>query len=586
MKRWGSVVWWLVLVVSVLGARATGQGLNWDIDSFDVEIDVQPDASMLVHERIVADFSREAHHGIFREIPYKYRRSGSSFTLRLDNVSVEDGDGHHRPWSARREGGSLKLRIGSPDRTVGGKQVYEISYRVERGLLSFDSHDELYWNAIGTEWPVPIAEASCTVRLPVGVDADSIRAQSYVGAFGSSNPGPDAQIAGRTVSFEVDRSLRAWQGMTVVVGWAPGAIQFPSLAARAGWFVRDNGIVVVPLVTAPLLWLVWWVWGRDRGSPGSVVVQYDAPEGLTPLEVGTLIDERADTRDVTAALVGLAVRGYLKIDASEASGLGSVKTKDVTLVKLRDGDEKLTSAERMILSKVFAESKTVKMSELEHKFYAYLPHIRQRVYGALVERGYFASSPAGVRGAWLVVGALWAIGWIGLAVLVVKGGDLPPAPWIIAAVLGAPQMLVVAPFMPRRTAKGRRALEAVQGLEEYIMRAERTELEERAAKEGFQPHFERVLPYALAFGLVEQWGDKFEGLFTPEPEWYAGPSGLPLTTSLWAMQLGRTTSSMGTAMTSLPRSSGGGGSSFGGGGSGFSGGFSGGGGGGGGGGAW
>ena len=584
MKRW---LWAAGLMVAAALARgAWAQGLDWDIDSFAVEIEVRPDSSLVVRETIVADFSREGHRGIFREIPYRYRRTGAAFRLRLDVVSVTDGEGGARRWTREREDGTLKLRIGDPSVTLRGRQTYVIEYRVERGLLSFETHDELYWNATGTGWPVPMEGVSCTVTLPSGVESGSIRAQSYVGAYGSSNAGPEGEVGAGSVRFDARRSLRAREGLTVVVGWAPGAVEHAGLADSVRWFVRDNLIVAVPLVTAALLWLVWRVWGRDQGSAGSVVVRYEAPEGMSPLEVGTLIDERVDTRDVTAALVGLAVRGYLRIDASEASPLGDVKAKEVSLVKLREADHAVTDAERFMLSKVFAGGRTVKLSDLQHKFYAYLPHVSRKAYGALVDAGYFAASPVGVRGVWLTLGVIWAGAWIVLAVGVVKTNSFPPVPWIIAAVLAAPQVLVLAPFMPRRTAKGRRALEGVKGLEEYIVRAERRELEERAGKDGFQPHFESVLPYALALGLAEAWGEKFEGLFTPEPGWYVGPSESHFTTGMWVAHLGRTTGSMGESMSSMPRSSGSGGSSFGGGGSGFSGGFSGGGGGGGGGGAW
>ena len=586
MKRIG-VLLVFGCAVLVFGARAAAQGLDWDIDSFDVEIDVRDDASMLVRETIVADFSREGHRGIFREIPTRYRRSGSSFDMRLRVLAVEDGEGVARRWVSTREGGDLRLRIGRADRTLTGRHVYVIVYEVERGLLGFETHDELYWNATGTGWPVPIERATCRVTLPEGVDVDSVRAQSYVGSFGSSLAGPEPSVDGRTVRFGVDGSLRSREGLTVVVGWAPGAVAHADLGRRLGWFVADNWVVAVPFVTAPLLFLLWWKRGRDQGTPGSVVVQYAAPEVLSPLQLGTLIDQRVDTRDVTAALVGLAVRGYLRIDASGAPASGGVKPKQVRLEKLREPDEAMTDAERMLLNKVFAESREVKLSELQHKFYAYLPKLADKTYDALVEAGYYASSPAGVRGGWLAAGVFWAIVCVVGAILAVRVEGLPPVPWIIAAVLTAPQLPIVARFMPRRTAKGRRAVEAVKGLEEYIVRAERGELEARAAREGFQPHFESLLPYALALGLVEEWGEKFEGLFVPEPEWYVGPSGASWTTALWAAHLGRTTDSMGSTMVSTPRSSGGGGgSSFGSGGSGFSGGFSGGGGGGGGGGAW
>ncbi len=592
MRRMLCGVWLLVLALSPwpLGGRAAAQGLDWEIDSFFVEIGVKPDASLEVTETIVADFSREPHRGIFREIPVRYRRSGSAFDMRLDLVSITDGQGRPYTHLAEDRGDRLWIRIGDADRLLQGTPTYVIRYRVRRGLLSFDTHDELYWNATGDEWPVPIESASCVVRLPEGVSPEAVRALSFVGPHGVSETGPEAEIEGRGVRFEAGR-LRAREGLTVVVGWPPGAVAYPGLSERIGWFVRDNWVVAVPFITAPFLLMLWRSRGRDAGEPGSIAVRYEAPAGLTPLEVGTLIDERIETSDITATLVGLAVRGYLRIDVAKLPLLGDARPSQITLVKLREPDGELKPFERTLLDKVFALGDEVKLSRLEHRFYRSLPTIRSETYASLTRDGYFAANPAHVRGGWVALGLVWLAVVVVGGIALVKSGMLPPLPVIIAAVLTGPQLLFLAPFMPRKTARGRRALEEIKGLEEYITRAEARELEERSTREGFQAHFEKLLPYALALGLADHWAEKFEGLFTPHPEWYRGPSE-GFTTGLLVSQLMRATGSMSHAMTSVPRSQGSGGSSwssggFGGGSSGFSGGgSSGGGGGGGGGGAW
>jgi len=38
---------------------------------------------------------------------------------------------------------------------------------------------------------------------------------------------------------------------------------------------------------------------------------------LTPAEVGTLVDEKLDPRDITSTIVGLAVKGYIQIEGNE-----------------------------------------------------------------------------------------------------------------------------------------------------------------------------------------------------------------------------------------------------------------------------
>ena len=87
-----------------------------------------------------------------------------------------------------------------------------------------------------------------------------------------------------------------------------------------------------------MIFLVW-KFGRDRRYAGSAVdaaygkdggpevsaplreaetpVEFEPPEGLRPGELGTLIDFEAGTLDVTATIIDLAVRGYLKIEEVE-----------------------------------------------------------------------------------------------------------------------------------------------------------------------------------------------------------------------------------------------------------------------------
>ena len=52
-----------------------------------------------------------------------------------------------------------------------------------------------------------------------------------------------------------------------------------------------------------------------------IAVMYEPPDQLTPAEAGTLVDESPDTRDITATVVDLAVRGYVRISERKAEHL-------------------------------------------------------------------------------------------------------------------------------------------------------------------------------------------------------------------------------------------------------------------------
>src|SRR4029434_4626712 len=107
------------IVVMLFGAPASAQratsggsgGLRWQIESFDVSIIVQPDGVLDVTERIAADFSREQHHGIVREILYAYRRTGTEYKLRIDLKGITDDAGNPHQYKVSRNDGQLSIRI-------------------------------------------------------------------------------------------------------------------------------------------------------------------------------------------------------------------------------------------------------------------------------------------------------------------------------------------------------------------------------------------------------------------------------------------------------------------------------------------
>jgi len=134
------------------------------------------------------------------------------------------------------------------------------------------------------------------------------------------------------------------------------------------------------------------------------------------------------------------------------------------------------------------------------------------------------------------------------------------------------------------TLAGRKLLDKIAGFKQYIDIAERHELDFKHPKGRSPELFEEYLPYALALGVEQQWGESFADVLARtqassdgySPTWYHG-------TNWNNSNIGNFTSSLGSSFTSaIASSSTAPGSSSGGGG----GGSSGGGGGGGGGGGW
>ena len=566
----------LALFLLVLGAvPGAAQDRTLTIERFATTIQVKPDATLEIEEAIAARFDGK-WNGIYRTVPVEYRTpQGFNWSVRLDLLGAMDGSGQPLRVESARERHYIKYKIWVPGAENTSK-VIVLRYRVHNGLRFFEDHDELYWNATGDEWDVPLGLATAQVTLPPG--ATGIRATAFTGSVGSTGSDATIDTSGNTISFALQKGLGYREGLTVVVGWNKGVVTEPSKADKAIGFLATNWPLAIPIPVFLLAFMIWRRRGRDPEARPTVV-QYEPPDGLTPAEAGTLIDNAADMRDITATMIDLAVRGFVRIEERKEEKLfGLIKSDEYVLHRLKTGSEEhaLAVHERRVLDGIFdTRGSAVRLSELKNEFYTELPGIRDGIFARLLTQGFYHSRPDKVAGAWaggaLATGFLIAFGGSFLAAKF----SLTAVPFIVAGVLSTIILMAFAAVMPARTEAGARALEKVKGFEEFLRRVESPQY---AHVKKTPELFDRCLPYAMAFGVEAKWAKAFEGIYREPPQWYVGPGYTHFSVTNFSSHMSSFTTTAGSSMASAPRSSsgsgfGGGGSSGGGGGGGGGGGF-------------
>jgi len=519
--------------------------------SWETEVYLEADDSFAVVENIRWDFEGASRHGILRDIPVAYGRGrAADYRIRIDRIEVSGAGGSALPFSSHESNGRLEIRIGDPDRLVSGVQEYAIHYRVRRGLLFFEGNDELYWNAIGSDVVVPIDHASATVYLPPGVDPAAPQRACFTGRQGSVEQACEVTPGVAALAFAAKRRLAPHEGLSVVVGLPKGVIREPtpleSFLARASDYLTVWA--ALPLLALAAMIALWRTQGRDPAGGDAITVRYEPPEGLSPAEVGTVLDERVDLIDISATLLDLAVRGYLRIEEAESAGFLFLRDRDWRLVKLRDA-EGLRPHEALLFGSLFGGSDSVLVSSLKNRFYTQLPAIRSSIDGAVSRDGrFFPASPEQVR-------RRWAAG--GVAALVCGIGAFwvnAPAPAGIAIALCGGIVLVFSRVMPRRTARGRKVYEEILGFREFVQRVDKDRLERMGARTA--ERFEKVLPFALVLGAADAWAEAFDGLYQEPPRWYVGRTHGPFHPRAFVSDLGQSLGTIGSALASAPRGSG------------------------------
>jgi uncharacterized membrane protein YgcG len=549
------------------------------IEKFSSEIVVSANGSIDVTETITARFIGGPWHGLYRSIPVEYVTPQElNYTLFLNVKNITDGSGDKLKFEASRERHYRKLKIYVPN-ADNSTQTISIEYTVSDALRFFEDHDELYWNVTGDEWDVPIQSADARIVLPEGTT--NIRANVFTGSYRSTAHNADAEIAGNGVEVHTRDPLRYHEGLTVAVAFDKGFVHEPTAFDKLSLFLRSNWPLGLPFLAFVIMFYLWWTRGRDpRLRP--IAAQYEPPDQLTPGEVGTLIDNSADMRDITSCIVDLAVRGYMVIEAHEKNSmLGLIHDKDYNFILKKDRAEwsTLKPHEQVLLNGFFAmgtASETISMSSLENHFYKNLPDIKSRIFESLVTHGYYRRRPDSVRASYLgigvVVGLLLAWGGNGIA----SSMGMAPLTFIIAGILSGGVICGFGWFMPAHTEQGARAMEGVLGFEDFLVHVD----SDRFNRTIKTPQmFEKFLPFAMALGVEKNWSKAFQGIMTQPPDWYRGSYGPNFYPMMFIGDLNSMSSRASSVMASAPRSSGG--SGFGGGGGGFSGGGFGGGGGGG-----
>ncbi|MBI4973173.1 DUF2207 domain-containing protein [Candidatus Roizmanbacteria bacterium] len=532
------------------------------ITDYHAQISLEKNGKIQVAEKIVYDFGSLDKHGIYREIPsLKSNKEGKKLQMSIDVQSVKDENEKSYPYKTSwLDGEVLRIKIGDANALITGEHTYIITYEVGGAVSYFSDHDELYWNITGNRWVVPIEKASLDVSFPSSLSGEQVKAICYTGSSGSTAQNCSTSFTDGKVISQTTESLGVGEGLTTAVSFPMGLVARLEPKPVVDFFDTFLGkIVFVLIIIVALAWYVvlpivipfiWWKKGRDpRGLTGEVRAWFDPPQTqkgrpLGPAETGTLVDETADTKDIFAAIIDLARQGHFMIVEKKKGDFSFVR-KDTDLVRLQP-------YERELVNGIFEDGLTeVQLKDLEMA--TTVESVKNKLYKSLTTEGFFAQNPQTVRTVWMVIAGLaFFTGNFFLA--------------LVAFIFGR--------AMPRKTVYGVGQANVGKSLKNFLSSQSR-QLEFQAKEQMF---FEKLLPYAIAFGVEKVWADRFKDIKLTSPDWYQGYDNRAFTAGYLLSSMNSSYSSFRSVATPTSSSSG-----FS---SGFSGGSSGGGGGGGGGGSW
>lgn len=481
------------------------------IESFNTQITVHKDGSLDVVENIKYDFSTNQKHGIYRNIPLVSSNNGVYKEIGVDLKEVLR-DGIEERYAKTTSNNNLSLKIGKADQTISGIHNYTISYKVTNVIGNFDDHDEIYWNATGTDWEAGINSAS--VKVIPDFNISITKFTCFTGDLSSKDRNCEFNKEGEAGIFKSTAVLNNREGLTIVAGFPPNT--FPKSTIRVSenkelspfWTAVIIGLVILVSVlyyiVLPFFVFRWYLKSRHKSRFGSPSVNFDLPKDnnknrLLPAEAGVMDTARLEKDDVIATIFDLAIRKYIFIEQiKKKKFLGLGEDKDFLIKKKKDFND-LTEFEKTLLERLFKNGDSVELGSLSSDFYETFTNLQKNIFSLLINKGFYKENPQNKKALYAGLGFFSVVFFLNLPLAFILF-------WMFGEYNG-------------RTDLGDEADFRIDGLKLFLKSMDR----EHKWYANQLALVEQMIPYSIALGYIDKFMEQLKISYPDyDPAWYKG----------------------------------------------------------------
>lgn len=539
MKRFG----FMLLTASFLLAVASGASVGASVSEptpreftgdYYLSKDGDGRAKLKVVEEFIVEFPEyDKNKGMVRVIPSSY--DGHSLDIQVE--SLTRGGNPEPIYSQKFENGYLVIETGD-ESYVKGMQVYMLTYTMRDMLKDFGSYQEFYGDTIGVNWDYQFDKVTGRVHLDDSVSGLFTKETlCYQGSLGEKTP-CQSQVDGSAVVFSSNGALRPKSSLSMHLKFKPGSFKMYEMGIVDMMIQYGVPVLGVVLSAVGLVWgiVLRMTSGRNRKGRGTIVPEYLPPQAISPVMASDVKGKGASVA-ITAQLVDMAVRH--KIDIIEEVSKGVIGDKKTYKFKVRSVDgltkddaEFMRATTGMVMGAVhFVKKQDTKTGNK-------LLDLFRKASERMQDEGY-RQAMTGATGPIVLSLVSGVFTWAVPTFLAKSAVETPlitmgPIATVIAVVILSILLLGRKPL----TEKGAQLKEYLEGLEMYIKIGEEERLQILQSPQGASREvidikdtsqvirlYERLLPYAILFGLEKEWGKVLEikyGDNSTSPEWYQG----------------------------------------------------------------
>ena len=508
------------------------------ITNYDVTVQINKNGTLTVNEVIDYEFDDAAKHGIYRDIPLRSKKNGADIYKSYIKMNSIKRNGLSEEYSTKNFNEGVRYRVGSADRFVeNGVNRYEFNYVIYNAVFEKDGIYQVYYNAIGQFWNVPVERASVIIRFSDGQEIkknEIKKLEVYTGSYGEK--GENYDILENDVEIHIaTKELEPKNGLTFMLNLKTDKIS-PTLVDKLKIVYLSNpAIIILPFL---LLFLTiysivtWKFFGKDPQGK-SVIPEFNLPKDISPMFAAYINGERDTVEILNAGIFTLLTKGF--IVANRVNGEIKYNKESKTVYTQ---ETELVEEERMLLDALSSEKNDIFGSEkrIYNKANSIIEILKDKYHKIIYKNNgsflvpFYCAAPVfmififsqtnfEIFNPFIILYILITLGsffhriWItvskklliGLLIIVILGVSFYQGIEIfVFTTYFVILFIVYAKLIGKYTNEGLRKKEYLKGMKMYIKTAEENQIRKFDNVKELIEYFNGILPFAVALGVKNE----------------------------------------------------------------------------------
>ena len=510
------------------------------IRNYEVTVQINKNGTLTVNEVIDYQFGEEFKHGIYRDIPLRSKRFGFDVHKSFIKMNWIKRDGKDEEYTKNHFYEGIRYRIGSETELVNlykTESIYELNYDIYNAVFEKDGIYQVYYNAIGQFWNVPIEQASVIIRFPDGqkIKKNEIeKLEVYTGSYGEKGENYDILENDEEIHIST-KELEAKNGLTFMLNLKTDKIS-PTLVDKLKIVYLSNpAIIILPFL---LLFLTiysivtWKFFGKDPQGK-SVIPEFNLPKDISPMFAAYINGERDTVEILNAGIFTLLTKGFIVANRVN----GEIKYNKESKTAYTQETE-LAEEERMLLDALSSEKNDIFGSEkrIYNKANSIIEILKDKYHKIIYKNNgsflvpfycvapvfmifIFSQTNFEIFNIFIILYILITLGsffhriWItvskklliGLVIIVILGVSFYQGIEIfVFTTYFVILFIVYAKLIGKYTNEGLRKKEYLKGMKMYIKTAEENQIRKFDNVKELIEYFNGILPFAVALGVKNE----------------------------------------------------------------------------------